>query len=97
MHIAQDDEAKTIRVIRYRVFEFLVMPFSLNNAYVTFCTFINKLFKKYLDKFMVVYLDDIIVYSQTLEVHVKHFRIIFKILKRKVQVMAKWIKQRCRP
>ncbi|XP_064941101.1 uncharacterized mitochondrial protein AtMg00860-like [Musa acuminata AAA Group] len=65
----------------YGAFEFLVMPFGLTNAPVTFYTLMNQLFKEYLDKFVVVYLDDIIVYSQTLEVHVKHLRTIFKVLR----------------
>ena len=41
----------------------------------------NQLFKEYLDKFVVVYLDDIVVYNQTLKEHVQHLRIIFKVLK----------------
>ncbi|KAJ8459552.1 hypothetical protein OPV22_032478 [Ensete ventricosum] len=72
VHIAEGDEAKTTCVTRYGAFEFLVMPFGLTNAPATFCTLMNQLFKEYLDKFEVVYLDDIVVYSQTLEEHVRH-------------------------
>ena len=66
--------------MRYGAFEFLVMPFGLTNAPATFCTLMNQLFHDYLDKFMVVYLDDIVVYSRTLEEHVEHLRIILKVL-----------------
>ena len=81
MRIAEGDEAKTTYVTRYGVFEFLVMPFSLTNAPAMFCTLMNQLFKEYLDKFVVVYLDDIVIYNQMLKEHVKHRRTIFKILK----------------
>lgn len=52
---------------RYGTFEFL--PFGLTNAPAKFCTLMNKLFHPYLDQFVVVYLDDIVVYSKTMEEH----------------------------
>nr|CAD1820338.1 unnamed protein product [Ananas comosus var. bracteatus] len=64
--IAKGDEEKTTCVIRYGAYEFLVMPFRLTNAPTTFCTLMNKLFHPYLDRFVVVYLDDIVVYNNTL-------------------------------
>ncbi|KAJ8499636.1 hypothetical protein OPV22_010188 [Ensete ventricosum] len=81
VRIAEGDEAKSTCVTRCGALEFLVMPFGLTNALATFCTLMNQLFKKYLDKFVVVYLDDIVVYSQTLEEHVRHLRTIFKVLR----------------
>lgn len=81
VRIAEGDEAKTTCVTRYGAFEFLVMPFSLTNALATFCTLMNKLFHPYLDKFVVVYLDDIVVYSDTLEEHVNHLRKVFQVLR----------------
>ena len=69
VRIAEGDEAKTTCVTWYGAFEFLVMPFGLTNTTATFCTLMNQVFHEYLDKFIVVYLDDIIIYSETLEEH----------------------------
>ena len=77
VRIAQGDESKTTCVTRYEAFEFLVMPFGLTNAPATFCTLMNQVFHEYLDQFVVVYLDDIVVYSPTLEEHKVHLRLVF--------------------
>ncbi|KAL9259804.1 RNA-directed DNA polymerase-like protein [Drosera capensis] len=69
VRIAEGDEAKTTCVTRYGSYEFLVMPFGLTNAPATFCTLMNNIFHAFLDKFVVVYLDDIVIYSATLEEH----------------------------
>ncbi|KAK4394456.1 RNA-directed DNA polymerase [Sesamum angolense] len=66
------DEAKTTVVTRYGAFEFLVMPFGLMNALSTFNTMMNQVLHGFLDEFVVLYLDDIIVYSETLAEHVEH-------------------------
>nr|CAD1820409.1 unnamed protein product [Ananas comosus var. bracteatus] len=81
VRIAEGDEEKTACVTRYGAYEFLVMPFGLTNAPATFCTLMNKLFHPYLNRFVVVYLDDIVVYSNTLEEHVEHLRTIFQVLR----------------
>ncbi|KAL6349714.1 hypothetical protein AAG906_041121 [Vitis piasezkii] len=81
VRIAEGDESKTTCVTRYGSYKFLVMPFDLTNAPTTFCTLINKIFHPYLDKFMVVYLDDIVIYSNTLKEYVEHLRKVFKILR----------------
>ncbi|KAJ7968029.1 Retrotransposon protein, putative, Ty3-gypsy subclass [Quillaja saponaria] len=81
VRIAEGDEPKTTCVTRYGVFEFLVMPFGLTNAPATFCTLMNQVFRGYLDKFVVVYLDDIVIYSSTLEDHKQHLQLVFNRLR----------------
>nr|XP_048324599.1 uncharacterized protein LOC125420961 [Ziziphus jujuba var. spinosa] len=80
VRIAEGDEAKTTCITRYGSYEFLVMPFGLTNAPTTFCTLMNKLFHPYLDRFVVVYLDDIVIYSNTMEEHLQHLRQVFQVL-----------------
>lgn len=82
VRIASGDEEKTAIVTRYGSYEFLVMPFGLTNAPATFCTMMNNVFRPYLDKFVVVYLDDIVVYSSSLEEHKEHLRKVFLALRR---------------
>ena len=67
VRITEEDEPKTTCVTRYGAFEFLVMPFGLTNAPATFCTLMNQVFHEYLNKFAVVYLDDIVAYNSTME------------------------------
>ncbi|KAJ7957087.1 Retrotransposon protein, putative, Ty3-gypsy subclass, partial [Quillaja saponaria] len=81
VRIAEGDEPKTTCVTRYGAFEFLVMPFGLTNAPATFCTLMNQVFRGYLDKFVVVYLDDIVIYSSTLEDHKQHLQLVFNRLR----------------
>lgn len=78
VRIAEGDEPKTTCVRRYGAFEWLVMPFG--KAPATFCTLMNKIFQPYLDEFVVVYLDDIVIFSNTPEEHVEHLRKIFQLL-----------------
>ncbi|KAL2235791.1 UNVERIFIED_CONTAM: Transposon Tf2-12 polyprotein [Sesamum indicum] len=72
--IKEGDEAKTIVVTRYGTFEFLLMPFGLTNAPATFSMLMNQVLHGFLDEFVVVYLDDIVIYSRTLAEHVDHLR-----------------------
>ncbi|XP_019058307.1 PREDICTED: uncharacterized protein LOC104816062 [Tarenaya hassleriana] len=81
VRIAEGDEPKTACTTRYGSFEFKVMPFGLTNAPATFCTMMNQLFHEYLDKFVVVYLDDIVVYSRNLSEHVGHLRTVLSVLR----------------
>ncbi|KAL2923900.1 Retrovirus-related Pol polyprotein from transposon 17.6 [Bienertia sinuspersici] len=81
VRIKDGDEPKTTCVTRYGSYEFLVMPFGLTNAPATFCNLMNDVLYEYLDRFCVVYLDDIVVYSQTLDDHVQHLRMVFDKLR----------------
>ncbi|KAG8472442.1 hypothetical protein CXB51_035290 [Gossypium anomalum] len=74
------DEPKTACVTQYGSFKFLVMLFGLTNAPTMFCTLMNKVLQPFLDRFMVVYLDDIVVYSKMLEEHVGHLGEMFQTL-----------------
>ena len=80
VRMAEGDEWKTAFRTRYGLFESLVMPFGLTNAPATFQHFINDVLRPYLDQFCTAYLDDILIYSDNLEDHVKHVRLVLKAL-----------------
>ena len=81
MRVDEGDEAKTTCVTRYGSFDFLVMPFGLTNAPVTFCNLMNDVLFDFLNSFMVVYLDNIVICSPTLEDHVVHLEKVFDRLR----------------
>lgn len=81
IRIALGDEEKTAITTRYGSYEFLVMSFGLTNAPTTFSTLMNDVFRPLLDKCIVVYLDDILVYSRTLAEHMEHLREVFVLLR----------------
>ena len=81
VQIADGDEQKTACVARYEAYEWFVMPFGLTNAPTTICTLMHEILHPYLDQFVVVYLDDIVIFSNTSEEHVEHLRKVFKILR----------------
>ena len=64
---------------RYGIFEFLVMSFGLCNASTTFYTLMNDVLRPFLVKSIVVYLDDIVIFSKTMDKHKKHLAEVFKV------------------
>ena len=82
MRIRKGDEWKTAFRTRYGHFEYLVMPFGLTNAPATFQAYINKSLIGLIDQFCVVYLDDILIYSETPAEHVQHVRQVLDRLRR---------------
>ncbi len=81
IRIAKGEEWKTSFRTRYGAFEYLVMPFGLMNAPATFQNFMNDVFREYLDRFMIVYLDDILIYSSNISEHVGHVKLVLDRLK----------------
>ena len=82
VRIVEGDERKTTIVTRYGSFEFLVMPFRLCNAPATFCTLMNDVLRPHLGTFVVVYLDDIVIFNDNMEDHKKHLALVFEALKK---------------
>ena len=72
---------KIASMTRYGAYEWLVMPFGLTNAPAMFFTLMNQDFHDFLDNFVVVYLDDIVVYSAMMEEQKKHLELVFQKLR----------------
>jgi hypothetical protein len=89
--IKPEDVPKTAFVSRYGHHEYLVVPFGLTNALAIFMNLMNKIFMPYLDKFVIVFIDDILIYSKNKEDHAKHLRIALQVL-REHQLYAKFSK-----
>ena len=81
LRIKKEDIPKTAFNSRYGHFEFVVMPFGLTNAPTAFMDLMQRIFKKYLDQFVVIFIDDILVYSKTREDHAKHLEIVLQVLR----------------
>nr|GEY45037.1 putative reverse transcriptase domain, ribonuclease H-like domain, aspartic peptidase domain protein [Tanacetum cinerariifolium] len=82
LRVHEDDIPKTAFRTRYGHFEFTVMPFGLTNAPAIFMDLMNRVCKLYLDKFVIVFIDDILIYSKSEEEHEQHLRTILDLLKK---------------
>jgi hypothetical protein len=96
--IRAEDIRKTAFTMRYGLYEYLVMSFGLMNAPAQFMYLMNSVFMPELDKFVMVFIDDILIYSRSMEEHEEHLRIVLQQL-REHQLHAKfskyefWIKE----
>ena len=88
LRVQESDVPKTAFRTRYGHYEFLVMPFGLTNAPAAFMDLMNRVFQPYLDKFVIVFIDDILVYSGSSKEHSEHLRIVLQTLKER-QLYAK--------
>ncbi|GJX11381.1 putative reverse transcriptase domain-containing protein [Tanacetum coccineum] len=91
LRVRDEDIPKTAFRKRYGHYEFQVMPFGLTNAPAVFMDLMNRVCKPYLDKFVIVFIDDILIYSRNKEEHANHLRIILELLK-KEKLYAKFSK-----
>ncbi|XP_070679233.1 uncharacterized protein [Malus domestica] len=89
LRIREDDVPKTAFRTRYGHYEFRVMPFGLTNAPATFMDLMNRVFRPYLDRFVIVFIDDILVYSISVNELKKHLRLVLERL-RDNQLYAKF-------
>ncbi|XP_057759421.1 uncharacterized protein LOC130979889, partial [Arachis stenosperma] len=83
IRVRGEDIPKTAFRTRYGHYEYTVMSFGLTNAPAVFMDYMNRVFRPFLDKFVVVFIDDILIYSKTEEEHAEHLRTVLQILKEK--------------
>ena len=91
LKVHESDIPKTTFRTRYRYYEFLVMSFGLTNAPAAFMDLINRVFEEYLDKFVIVFIDNMLVYSRTIEEHELHLKLVLEKLREK-KLYAKFSK-----
>ena len=83
LKVKASDIPKTAFRIRYRHYKFLAMPFGLTNAPTVFMDLMNRVFSPYLDKFVVVFIDDILIYFKIRGDHAEHLRTVLQVLREK--------------
>ncbi|GKA53094.1 putative reverse transcriptase domain-containing protein [Tanacetum coccineum] len=91
LRVREEDILKTAFRTRYGHYEFQVMPFGLTNAPAVFMDLMNRVCKPYLDKFVIVFIDDILIYSKNKKEHEEHLKAILELLK-KEELYAKFSK-----
>nr|GEW56871.1 putative reverse transcriptase domain-containing protein [Tanacetum cinerariifolium] len=99
LRVHEEDIIKTAYRTRYGHFEFTVIPYGLTNAPTVFMDLMSRVCKPYLDKFVIVFIDDIVIYSRYKEEHEVHLKIVLELLKKeklfakfsiKIEVMKNW-------
>jgi len=83
IRVRAEDISKTVFRTRYGHYEYFVMPFGVTNAPGVIMEYMNMIFHPCLDQFVVVFIDDILVYSKSKEEHAEHLRIVLQVLKEK--------------
>nr|GFD06506.1 RNA-directed DNA polymerase homolog [Tanacetum cinerariifolium] len=91
LRVKEQDISKTAFRARYGYYEFLVIPFGLTNAPDVFMDLMNRVFHEFLDKFVIVFIDDILVFSKSKEEHEDHLHTVLQIL-RQEKLYAKFSK-----
>jgi hypothetical protein len=96
LRIREEDIEKTVFCTRYGHYEFIVMSFGLTNAHAAFMEAINRMLHEFLDDFVVVFLDDILIYSKTEDEHEQHLRLVLDALRKnqfygKLKKCAFWL------
>ncbi|GJU24469.1 putative reverse transcriptase domain-containing protein [Tanacetum coccineum] len=91
LRVREEDMLKTAFRTRYGHYEFQVMPFGLTNALLIFMDLMNWVCKPYLDKFLIVFIDDILIYSKSKQEHGEHLKLILELFK-KEELYAKFLK-----
>ncbi|GKE27314.1 putative reverse transcriptase domain-containing protein [Tanacetum coccineum] len=91
LRVREEDIPNTAFRTRYRHYKFRVMPFGLTNTPVVFIDLMNRVCKPYLDKFVIVFIDDILIYSRHEKEHEEHLKTILELLK-KEELYAKFSK-----
>ncbi|GJV28805.1 putative reverse transcriptase domain-containing protein [Tanacetum coccineum] len=82
LRVREEDIPKTAFITRYRHYEFQVMPFGLTNTPAVFMDLMNRVCKPYLDNFVIVFIDDILIYSRNEKEHEEHLKTIMEMLKK---------------
>lgn len=91
IRIKDQDVCKTMFRTRYGHYEFVVLPFRVTNSHATFMSLMNGIFHRYMDKFSLFFIDNILIYSRNMEECKEHLRIVFQTL-RENQLYAKFSK-----
>ncbi|GKE83024.1 putative reverse transcriptase domain-containing protein, partial [Tanacetum coccineum] len=91
LRVREEDIPKTTFRTQYGHYEFQVMPFGLTNAPAVIMDLMNRVFKPFLDKFVIVFIDDILIYSKNKKEHQEHLKAILELLKKK-ELYAKFSK-----